>query len=592
MNIVYWRAGGLLAVAAVVVALPFVFRRDRLESDWRRGDPELIVISPHNEAIRAEFATAFSAWHQRHYGQPVRIDWRSIGGTTEIMRYLEAESMAAFKAWRKANGQPWPEGAESLTLDRRFNAAKPPAEDADRGRWMQQRDLHTAFRGTDDPQSFGCGIDLFFGGGTYDHGAAAGKGFTVAPWPATQPPDEIVSADGMERFPASAGGEVWRTDTFFGTVLSTFGICYNPDRLRDLGIAQNPATWTDLADPRYFGQIGVADPTKSGSIAKAFELIIHTECLKAVASAGYADKADAYEALIAGAGLPPGDMPPTVPEAYQQAVAQGWEAGIRLIQRISANARYFTDGAGKVPIDVSAGDAAAGIAIDFFGRYQAESTRDRHGQPRMAYITPIGGSGVSADPISLLRGAPHRELAVRFIRFALGTEGQRLWTYRAGTPGGPVKYSLRRLPIRRDFYPDPADPVEHAVHQEHLRHSADALGNPAVDPYALAQRFTYQPRWTAGHFNLHRDLIRAMGMDAATELKAAWQAIHAHPDPARRARALALLERLPTRPEPLDWQSALTLSSRHSRLDTMREWTLFYRQSYREALASLTEESP
>ncbi len=592
MNIVYWRAGGLLAVAAVVIALPFVFRRDRVQRDWHPGDPELIVISPHNEAIRTEFATAFSAWHLRHHGQPVRIDWRSIGGTTEIMRYLEAESMAAFKAWRRANAHPWPEGAEPLTLDSRFDAATPPADNAKRERWQQQRDLHTAFRDTDDPQAFGCGIDLFFGGGTYDHGAAAGKGFTVAPWPATQPPDEIVSPDGAERFPARAGGEIWRTDTFFGTVLSTFGICYNPDRLRDLGIETPPATWADLADPRYFGQIGVADPTKSGSIAKAFELIIHTECRNAVERAGYADQVDTFEALIAAADLPPGIMPPTVPDAYQQAVAQGWEAGIHLIQRISANARYFTDGAGKVPIDVSNGDAAAGLAIDFFGRYQAESTRDRHGQPRMMYITPVGGSGVSADPISLLRGAPHRELAVRFIRFTLGTEGQRLWTYRAGTPGGPVKYSLRRLPIRRDFYPHPENPSQHAVHQDHLRHSTDALDDPSVNPYALAEQFTYRPRWTARHFNIHRDLIRAMGLDAATELKAAWQAIHAHPDPARRSRALALLERLPTRPEPLNWKSALSISSRHSRLDYMREWTLFYRQSYREALASLTEDAP
>jgi len=592
MNTVYARACSLLAIAIVVIALPFVFRRDRQQGDWRRGDPELIIISPHNEAIRYEFETAFSAWHQQRYGQPVRIDWRNIGGTTEIMRYLEAESMAAFKAWRKASGRPWPAGAEGLTLDRGFDAATPPDHAAERERWLLQHDLHAAFRGTDDPRAFGCGIDLFFGGGAYDHTAATGKGFTVQPWPPTQPPDEIVSAAGIERYPARAGGEVWRTDTFFGTALSTFGICSNPDRLRDLGIEKSPTAWTDLADPRYAGQIGVADPTKSGSIAKAFELIIHTECMKAVGNAGFADQASAFEARIRAAELPSGIMPPNVPAAYQQAVEAGWEAGIHLVRKISANARYFTDGAGKVPIDVSTGDAAAGIAIDFFGRYQAESTRDRHGRPRMQYITPIGGSGVSADPISLLRGAPHRELAVRFIRFTLSPEGQRLWTYRAGTPGGPVKFSLRRLPVRRDFYPAPEDPARHAVHLEHRRHSADPLDDPAVDPYALAAHFTYHPRWTAGHFNIHRDLIRAMGMDAAIELKAAWQAIHAHPDPARRARALALLERLPTRPEPLDWKSALTIASRHTRLDYMREWTLFYRQSYREARQSLTEEAP
>jgi hypothetical protein len=210
----------------------------------------------------------------------------------------------------------------------------------------------------------------------------------------------------------------------------------------------------------------------------------------------------------------------------------------------------------------------------------------------MQYVTPIGGSSASADPISLLRGAPHRELAVRFLVFTLSPEGQRLWTYRAGTPGGPRKFSLRRLPVRRDFYPDPEHPEQDAVHREHLRFSSDPLDDPAVNPYALAERFTYYPRWTGAHFNMHRDLIRTMGMDAGDELKTAWKAIHRDPDPARRARAIALLERLPDQPEPLTWKSALSMPGKHKRLDLMREWTLFYRRSYRDALQSLDTPAP
>jgi ABC-type glycerol-3-phosphate transport system substrate-binding protein len=284
-------------------------------------------------------------------------------------------------------------------------------------------------------------------------------------------------------------------------------------------------------------------------------------------------------------------MPDGVPAAYQQAIEEGWKEGLLLVQKISANARYFTDGAGKVPIDVSNGDAAAGLAIDFYGRYQAESTRVSQGNPHMQYITPVGGSGVSADPISLLRGAPHRELAIRFMRFVLSVDGQRLWTYRAGTPGGPVKYTLRRLPIRRDFYPSPEHPDQHALHRQHLRYSGDALDDPAINPYSLATRFTYHPRWTARHFNIHRDLIRAMGIDSADELKAAWKAINAHPDATRRAHALAIMESLPTVPETLDWRSARSITRRHDRLDYMREWTHFFRQHYQAARDVLTEET-
>jgi hypothetical protein len=43
------------------------------------------------------------------------------------------------------------------------------------------------------------------------------------------------------------------------------------------------------------------------------------------------------------------------------------------------------------------------------------------------------------------------------------------------------------------------------------------------------------------------------------------------------------LATLPDRPEPLTWRSALTVGSRVKRLDLMREWTLFYRDSYARA---------
>ena len=54
---------------------------------------------------------------------------------------------------------------------------------------------------------------------------------------------------------------------------------------------------------------------------------------------------------------------------------------------IAANGRYFTDSAPQVPNDVGNGDAAAGIAIDFYGRVYQEVGRagavpDRHARRR------------------------------------------------------------------------------------------------------------------------------------------------------------------------------------------------------------------
>ncbi|MGQ9662328.1 MAG: ABC transporter substrate-binding protein [Kiritimatiellia bacterium] len=594
-----WRNFTALLVAAFVIALPFTLRQRKNASAWKPGDPVLVLVSPHNKAIEYEFGQAFSRWHEKEYGQPVKTDWRSIGGTTEIMRYLAAQYVSAFRAWWIGQGKPWPAGTGEAILDERFASSPPSSEIASNPealrQWQIKRQAHTEFRRVDDANAFGAKIDLFFGGGAYDHEKAWRQGLTVEPWPPdSPPPDTIFGEDAGELIPERLGGEKWRSKTFFGNALSTFGICYNLDRLKDLGIAKPPRSWSDLTDPRYFGQLGVADPTKSGSIAKAFEMIIYSECYRTVVAAGYAPAQIAeYETRIQQAGLPPGVMCEGVPSAYQEAVEQGWLAGLNLVRLICANARYFTDSASKVPIDVSMGDAAAGIAIDFYGRYQAQYSCGPNGEPRMVFVTPVGGSSVSADPISLLRGAPNREIAIRFIRFVLSEDGQKLWNYQPGTPGGPVKFALRRLPIRRDFYPS-ENPHIQTAYERHRAFTTDDLGQPGVNPYELAYSFPYYPRWTARHFNVQRDLIRIMCMDAGEELRAAWRAIIRNGGPQRLTRAMQALNRLPSQPEPLDWRSALTMAAPtpRERLAYMREWTVYFRQSYREAREIAESSSP
>ena len=96
----------ILLVAALVCALPFLLRPARDAGEWREGDPVLVVVSPHIASIREEFARGFSKWHAERFGRPVQIDWRNIGGTTEIMRYLQGEYAAAFRAWSRREGVP------------------------------------------------------------------------------------------------------------------------------------------------------------------------------------------------------------------------------------------------------------------------------------------------------------------------------------------------------------------------------------------------------------------------------------------------------------------------------------------------------
>ena len=48
---------------------------------------------------------------------------------------------------------------------------------------------------------------------------------------------------------------------------------------------------------------------------------------------------------------------------------------------------------------------------------------------------------------------------------------------------------------------------------------------------------------------------------------------------------MALLRRLPTKPVPVTWESAVTDYRKIKRLDYMREWTAEMRANYRRAAA-------
>ena len=183
----------------------------------------------------------------------------------------------------------------------------------------------------------------------------------------------------------------------------------------------------------------------------------------------------------------------------------------------------------------------------------------------MQFVTPVGGSSVSTDPIAMFRGAPSRQIAERFIDFVLSEQGQQLWNYRAGAPGGPRRYSLRRLPIRKDMYG-----------QQHRRHMSD----PDVRPYELAAKMQYRGDWTARLFGFIRLFIRAMVIDSHAELQAAWQAIHKAGGPQAVPEAMAELGKM-----PLTYDEALkvNLSNPLESVQLTRKWAVYFAKQYRQA---------
>jgi ABC-type Fe3+ transport system substrate-binding protein len=339
-----------------------------------------------------------------------------------------------------------------------------------------------------------------FGGGAYDFESQAKSGALVAGDGVKTGLSAVIKTHpewfGDAAIPEKLSGEPFRDPAgrWCGACISSSGIVYNKDVLKRLGIEKEPQTWADLADPRYFGQIACTDPAKSGSVTKVFEMLIQQQMHLAV-------EAEKTKPTF-------GKENPEL--ELQTGVEAGWIAGLQLIQKIAGNARYFSDTSTKIPLDVVRGEAAAGMCIDFYGRTAQDDARKADGTSRIGFVAPLGGTSVSVDPIGLFRGAPNAEVATAFIEFVLSEAGQKLWSFRPGTPGGPRAHALRRLPVRRDFYTS-----------ANLPHMPDA----AEMPFEKASAFVYEAERTGPAFNSIRFLVRVLCVDSHEELKTAWQEI-------------------------------------------------------------------
>ncbi len=473
----------LIIIALVaVVGLPFIFRTK--QATVENADETLVIITPHNEALRYEYTRGFREWYHARTGKTIAIDWRVIGGTSEITRFLESEYVSSFQNyWTKKLGQPWSLEVQAAFHNPRLTPDQTPADDT------PDIAARRAFLGS----KVSCGIDLFFGGGSFDFIRQANAGRLVDSGIMKLHPewfrDDVI--------PQSFTGEPYwdKQGRWVGDVLSSYGMIYNRDSLQRLGVKQEPRAWDDLADPKLQGEVALCDPTKSSSIAKAFENVIQQHIYREWARLEKESGRDRKSLESA-------------------AVEAGWASGLRLLQRAGANARYFTDTSQKPSIDVIQGNSAVGMCIDFYGRGAFQGTAHRiDGSPgRIGYYSPPDGTVLSPDPIAVMRGAPNPEAALAFMEYALSMEGQKLWNFKTGVPGGTDRYELRRLPIRRDFY----------TATEFERYRSD----PEVNPYAGTNPLVYNGAWTGGdNFRAMAFVIRVMCLDTHPELVEAWKEI-------------------------------------------------------------------
>lgn len=340
--------------------------------------------------------------------------------------------------------------------------------------------------------------DLLFGGGSYEFRQLSKElsGGTAGPGEEVRKASVLAPVDlGADMLAAVYGGRTQIGDNplfdpkgmWFGAALSGFGIVFNRDLLLDLGLVDEaggplePRRWSDLCDPRFEGWIALVNPAQSGSVTTAYEAILQR---------------------------------------------RGWHGGWQILHRLAGNARTFSASSPRAPTDVSLGDAAAGVCIDFYGRYQSQAIEDARaaarpsGAPaRVGYIDPAGETVIDPDPVALLRGAPSPELAKRFIIYVLSLEGQALWNFSARAHDsqggadrqglGPERHELRRMPVSPSIYAD------------HFERLVDR-----VNPYDLA---TSVPNASADYRAFLPSLFVAMAIENRARLHAAWRAIIEHP---------------------------------------------------------------
>ncbi len=155
--------------------------------------------------------------------------------------------------------------------------------------------------------------------------------------------------------------------------------------------------------------------------------------------------------------------------------------------------------------DCAKGFLAVGSCIDFYAFRQMRS----EGGDNLGFVVPSGLTMTTCDPIGILRDAPHLAAARKFVEFVMRPEGQRLWMYPAGTPGGPRQYTLERLAVLPSLYEDPNAKTSAA----------------RTDPFKVAAPKFFDPAKERDRQTVLADYLRLALVENHDGLARAWKAL-------------------------------------------------------------------
>ncbi|MCZ6496071.1 MAG: extracellular solute-binding protein [Alphaproteobacteria bacterium] len=174
-----------------------------------------------------------------------------------------------------------------------------------------------------------------------------------------------------------------------GFAASGYGIMWNTRYLKAKKLPA-PTSWADLEKPIDHGHVGMSAPSRSGTTHLTVETILQGE---------------------------------------------GWGKGWARWKNIAGNFKTVTARSFGVPDGVNSGQFGIGVVIDFFGLSSKAS-----GFP-VDFIYPKMTTLVPAN-IAIVKNAPNRKAAAKFIEFLLSPKGQEVL----------LDPKIRRLPVNPKTY--------------------------------------------------------------------------------------------------------------------------------------------
>jgi iron(III) transport system substrate-binding protein len=200
-------------------------------------------------------------------------------------------------------------------------------------------------------------------------------------WGGTGDPHLIAASEGLSQQSDTDTSELlgWAVNMAeisdgraIGVHAGALGVSYNWDLLKEKGI-EPPACWRDLADPRFLGEIQVANPNSSGT---------------------------AYTQLA------------TLVQVF------GEDEAFDLLKQIGKNVNSYTK-SGSAP-NKAAARGETGVAVGFM---HDMVTQKKAGFP-LEIVSPCEGTGYEVGAVSIITGTRNLDAAKKWVEFVLQADAQ------------------------------------------------------------------------------------------------------------------------------------------------------------------------